>query len=156
MKGFWILTAVLLCGLAACKKGNNWSKTPNITLKQLAPNTVRAGNSEDTVFVSFSYTDGDADLGVDPQSGFYDIYMKDSRDTTVFRYLFPPIEDDMRDPDRGMEGTFTVFVHAAFLLPRQDSLHLATGDTLQYELYIRDRAGHESNRIITPDIYLLP
>lgn len=28
-------------------------------------------------------------------------------------------------------------------------------DTLRYEIYIRDRAGHESNRIETEDIYLL-
>lgn len=131
------------------------SKIPEITFQSLLPNTVRNGNSEDSISISFRFQDGDADLGNDPASGIYDITMIHSKDTSMLlRYPLPDIPEQMKDPEKGFEGYATVVVPAAFLV--LDSLHLQTGDTFTFEIFIKDRANNESNHITTPDIYIVP
>ena len=148
----------LLCAtaLAGCKDETPLSTTPSISFVSLEPRTVKAASSEDTVFLTFRFADGDADLGVGADAaGQYDVFLTDSRDSTVSEYLFPDIADELRDPVKGMTGTATLIIQAALLRPR-DSIHTVTGDTLRYEVYVKDRAGHESNRFTTPDIFLTP
>lgn len=150
----------LLCAaaLAGCNKDDApLSTTPSISFVSLEPRTVKAASSEDTVFLTFRFSDGDADLGVglDAPAGQYDVFLKDSRDSVVNQYLFPDIDDALRDPAKGMTGSATIIIQAALLRPR-DSLHGVLGDTLRYEVYVKDRAGHESNRFTTPEIFLTP
>lgn len=149
----------LLCAaaLAGCNKDDSpLSTTPSIAFESLDPRTVKAASSEDTLFLTFRFSDGDADLGVGlDASGQYDVFLTDSRDSVVNQYLFPEIDDALRDPAKGMTGTATIIIQAALLRPR-DSLHAALGDTLQYEVYVKDRAGNESNRFMTPEIFLTP
>ena len=72
------LLALLVLVFSSCHK-NDMSNIPNISALSLQPNTVKAGSSEDTVFIIFHLQDGDADLGNDPNSNKYDIFLKDSR-----------------------------------------------------------------------------
>lgn len=141
---------------AACKPADPLSPIPSIAFVSMEPRTVQAASSEDKVFLKFNFFDGDADLSVGSASTASDVFLIDSRDSSVREMLLPNIEDAMRDPVNGMMGDATLTLEAALLLPRNDSLHLATGDTLRYEVYIRDRAGNESNRFTTPDIFLTP
>jgi len=126
----------------------------------MQPDSVQSGSPTDTVFIAFSFSDGDADLGNNPNDTIYDVYLRDSRyDTpgsTFTGYFFPPIDQTIENPDNGISGTAVFKQLAAFLLPRQDSNHIKNGDTLYFELYIRDRAGHNSDTIKTTNLYLLP
>jgi len=142
-------------GVAACNKDEELSPVPSILLQALEPREVKAA-SQDTVFLQFRFTDGDGDLGVDRTTGRYDIYLKDRRNDDTLFYTLPDIPDETRDAVTGaLKGTATVLIQTAFLLPR-DSLHAVTGDTLSYEFWIEDRAGNQSNKVITPEIFLLP
>jgi hypothetical protein len=149
----------LLCvvALASCKDETPRSTTPSISFVSMDPRTVKAASSEDTVFLTFRFSDGDADLGVGANTSTpqYDVFLTDNRDNKVSQYLFPEIADELRDPAKGMTGTATIILQAALLRPR-DSLHTVLGDTLKYEVYVKDRAGHESNRFTTPEIFLTP
>jgi hypothetical protein len=140
---------------AACKDPEELSPIPSIAFLSLEPRVVQAASSEDTTFLEFRFSDGDADLGVESSTGEHDVFLIDSRDSEVRQLYFPEIADELRDPAKGMTGTAVIILEAALLLPR-DSLHAITGDTLRYEVYVRDRAGHESNRFTTPDIILTP
>ncbi len=154
MRWYLVFIALLFTGFVACKKESSKSKVPKITFQSLVPNTVKSGSSRDTIGISFKFEDGDADLGNDRGSANFDIFLTDIRDTTqVFKYFLPEIPEQMKDPSKGLEGSATVVLQAAFLV--LDSLH-KNGDTLHYELYIKDKAGNESNRLITPDIYVKP
>jgi hypothetical protein len=102
-------------------------------------------------------------LGNDPNATTppvkYDIYVKDFRyDTAGFiGYFFPAIDQSIEDPKKGIEGTcYFLFIGAAAITPRTDSLHTALGDTTHFEVYIMDRAGDTSNHIITPMIIVKP
>jgi hypothetical protein len=152
---FYVAVAVcLVIAFGSCKHSTPLSDIPSIRLVSMTPDSVRAG-SQDTVYITFSLADGDADLGNDPNGTVYDIYMKDSRVDTFQGYFFPTISSDVTDAGKGVEGTCVFKQLAAFLVPR-DSLHMITGDTLFYEIYIKDKAQHESNHITTPKLYIRP
>lgn len=155
-----LLTGALILSVlafsAGCKKKNTGNPVPEITFLNMTPQSLRGGSSEDTLFLSFRFYDGDGDLGNPYTGGQYDIYMTDSRDSLETGYYFPEIPDEYKDPYSGMKGTTTLILPGTFILPRQDSIHLEQGDTLHYEVYIKDRAGNESNRFTTPEIYLIP
>ncbi len=155
MKCFLALSALAILGLSACsKKGGNGKNAPSISYISMTPNTVLSGNAKDTVFISFNVADKDGDLGVDANTG-YDIYLKDSRDNAPAQGLsFPSLPEEITEDNNGIKAVCTIRIYASlFLIKRTDPIH-AKEDTLTYEIYVRDRASHESNRITTPPIYI--
>lgn len=156
-KSLWCVVVVtFFAGLfAACKDEESLSTTPSISFVSLEPRVIRGASPDDSTFLEFRFADGDADLGVGADAtGEEDFFLVDSRDGTVLSFLFPDIADELRDPAKGMTGTAVLIMPAALITPRLDSLHLANGDTLRYEVYVKDRAGHESNHFTTPDLIL--
>ena len=158
-----IVYVVFLCALvlafSACQKTNDVSKIPHIGLIAFLPLDSMIANI-DTCSLQFSLIDGDGDIGYANPGGadtVSQIYMKDSRfDSAGFQPTpFPAIDVTIEDPKKGLQGTCLFFPFPQ-PIPRPDSLHTATGDTLTYELYIKDRAGHESNHIITGRYIIRP
>lgn len=151
-----IILALSALGFASsCSKGAAGNTPPVISELSIAPNTVHSGFSKDTVFVTFTVHDANADLGNDATKKEFDIYMKDSRDSHETGFPFPSIPNDIKDPSKGLTAITTVKLNAAlFLQARQD--HIDTGDTLYYDIYVKDKAGNKSNVMRTPDIFILP
>jgi hypothetical protein len=155
MKYFLALSAFAIIGLSACKKdGSNGKNPPSISFVGMTPNTVLSGNPKDTVFISFKVADKDGDLGIDDNTG-YDIYIKDSRDNSAPQGLaFPSLPKEITEDKQGIKALCTIRIYASlFLIKRNDPIH-AKEDTLTYEIYVKDKASHESNRITTPPIYI--
>jgi hypothetical protein len=144
---------LLLIGFAACKKNKN-SVIPRISFISLEPDSVHSGNLEEKTSLFFGFSDGDGDLGNDPTSGKYDVYLKDSRDDMISRYLFPPIPDEQRDPVNGVEGQGVITLRAIYIVTRQDTLHKRHGDTLTYKMWVVDQADHVSDTITTRPLYI--
>ncbi len=156
MRAFYCLLFVALALFGACRKEEAVNPVPLIKATSFGPLQVRGGNGEDNVLLRFKFYDGDADLGVDPASGDFDIYLTDSRDSSVQGYFIEEIPQGIRDLNIPLDGEATVVLSAALILPRSDSLHQATGDTLRYSYYLRDRAGNKSEVLTTPDLILTP
>jgi hypothetical protein len=121
-------------------------------MTSISGNTVKAG-SKQAIALNFNFSDGNGDLGNSVGSGKYDIYTKDSRNDSFSNYYFPKALTSVIVPNQAVSGQCTLNLEAAFMLLRDTRL---TGDTLRYEVYIKDRAGNESNHFTTPDIYLTP
>jgi hypothetical protein len=143
---------LIVVGFSACDK-EAVSKIPNISLASINPSDppiVRA--FVDSVFITFRFTDGDADIARTPSDTMSAIYIKDSRnDSTGFEKIsFPSIDVAIEDPKKGIQGTCTFWLDN--LAPRSDSIHTRFGDTLFYIFYITDRAGNRSDTIVTPQI----
>lgn len=132
---------------ASCKKNTNVSKIPAISFRSMDPASVKAG-SDTTVLIKFNFEDGDGDIGF----GTPNLFFRDSRDTIWAPFLIPNIPDRF-NPEAGLKGIIQVEYEAAFLLLRNDSLH-KDYDTLHWDIYMKDKAGNESNIITTPDLYL--
>ncbi len=140
----------------SCQKNNNVSKIPQIGLIYFGSGegTDSMRLNFDTAFLKFSIVDGDADLGVGTHA---DIFIKDFRyDTGYVGYSFPTIDQTIEDPKKGIQGTCTFEFLPDILTSRSDSLHMATGDTTHFEVYIEDRAGNQSNHIVTGPIIMRP
>ena len=154
---YLLLFAFAGLAMVSCKKTNDMSKIPNVTLTAFI-----SGNGSDkvlvnidTAFLLFDFTDGDADIGTDPGSTS-DIYIKDLRGGDFNGYSFPAdIDRSIEDPKKGIKGSVVFQFTPDVLTMRDDSLHNATKrDTTSFEFYIVDRAGHESNHITTPPIII--
>lgn len=148
------LTALLLLLVfVSCKKNEKGRKPiPTIAYNAISTNKIKSG-SGDPVIVQFHFADGNGDLGNSPATGMYDIYTTDSRDTASYNYYFPYEMVMALPPGEPVEGTAQVtFVGDLFVLrPGHPD-----GDTVNFEVYIRDRAGNTSNHFTTPDIYIVP
>lgn len=150
------LGLVLLAAISAtsCTKEKKSSGSiPRIQFTGLSGNTIKAGSSQ-VIYINFNFSDGNGDLGNKPSSGNYDIYTKDSRDdSSDVNYFFPQDLPDNVEAGQEISGVCNLGLLGAYVLLRPDR---PDGDTVRYEIYIKDRAGNESNRFTTPDIYIVP
>ncbi len=159
MKIKFLLAAGLgLLVLAACVQPKKYPVEPVITFKGLSRSVLKQGQGPiDSTFVTITFTDGDGDLG-DKQG--IDAYFIDKRDNNIkgsFRIPFIPEEG----VGNGISGEITFRLNTTCCIfpnmeepPCTPSTKYPT-DTLRYIIYIKDRAGHESNRVETSDIVLL-
>jgi hypothetical protein len=148
---YCLIFFALICVTVSCKKEANRDPVPSITFTGISDTVIAAGSSS-FIHVRFNFTDGDADLGVDAASGEFDIYTIDSRDAAEVGYYFPFELPDLRQEDKPMTGSCVLSLEGAFIALRPDH---PTRDTVRYEVYIKDRAGNESNHITTPPIYIV-
>jgi hypothetical protein len=149
-----IIILVSIVGMTACQKDKAADTPPSIMDLSISPNTVRNGDARDTVFVTFKVMDRNGDLGNDPYKKQFDVFLKDSRDHNETGFPFPEIPKDLKESGKGITAYATVKINAGlFLQLRQDR---PEGDTLYYEVYVKDQAGNMSNKLSTPLIYIAP
>ncbi|MBL7713704.1 MAG: hypothetical protein JNL13_14615 [Chitinophagaceae bacterium] len=148
------LASLTAMGIASCTKEKKSSgNIPKIQFTGLSGNTIKAGSNQ-VIYINFNFSDGNGDLGNKPSSGNYDIYTKDSRDdSSEVNYFFPQDLPGNVEPGQEMSGVCNLGLLGAFVLLRPSH---PDRDTVRYEIYIKDRAGNESNRFTTPDIYIIP
>ncbi len=158
---FSFLFVVLL--LSSCFKSEEYPIEPIISDPIFA-------FSGDSAKLTFSFTDGDGDIGLapedtlapfNPDSYFHynlhlDYYEKDDvngwergrdidGDSIVFQYRLKPIV--VKGKARGIKGTMDVTI-INFSNPFSTE-----SDTIKYTIKLIDKALHESNVIETPEIY---
>lgn len=159
-KIFLLLSLIAL--FASCvKKPGSYPPEPQIYYQSTRPNIVNVEDTSVSVKIELKFTDGDGDIGRDQKQEVQSVFIRDSRDTNTsidytFPQPFPYIGDEMRPKDGGLEGFITLSLSKAFFLAIQpDSLHLALGkDTMHWDIYIKDEAGHKSNVVSTDPIYI--
>ncbi len=153
-----LLTAAILLALSAqfCIKPPNYPDTPEISFTGLSKSVMQQGRSEgDSVIISFSYTDGDGDLGYPKSDTTTSILVKDNRDSFVkFRYKLPYV--DPQGAGNGISGQVSIVIPTSCcIFETPEGIKLACEnvppsflyDTLYYFIRIRDRAGNISNEI---------
>lgn len=149
-----ILALFLAAGMISCNKDNKMSDTPEIWFFSANPSSVRAGSSEDTLFLTFRIADGDADLGNDPSTGRPDIVLWDHRYTDdSIRFFFPALPDEIKIPGEGIKGLVTVKLPGAFIKPTR---HNPDPDTTKMSFFVYDRAGRRSNIEESSSLILVP
>ena len=144
-----MLTLLLLSVVfSACRKGNNKSKIPVLSYLS-STEEVKAGNSEDTIFISFRLEDGDADIITNGRD--INLFITNTLDTIDYDYPLPFIGDQFKDPTMGLQATCVVRLLAAFF-PMRDTMMVK--DSVQFSLKVQDGAGNMSNEITTKYVYL--
>ncbi|MGC9374531.1 MAG: hypothetical protein ACP5DQ_05750 [Bacteroidales bacterium] len=143
--------------LASCEKEDQYLDIPEIKYKNFTLAQETENGFENIIGrLSFTFTDGDGDIGIDPNTEtaddtptteiyntfitrFYKENNQFVRDTTI-TYIIPYMEGgEYREYLKGeieIKLYFTDFNY----------------DTLKFDFYIYDRANHKSNTESTPEI----
>ena len=161
-KLFPLALACLITVCQSCVQPPNYPIEPVITYIGLSKNLLQQGEGyADSLFVTFSFTDGDGDLGYPETDPTPSVFIQDSRDS----FPKPPLQLPYVDPQgagNGISGEITVKLPTTCCIYTSpegikfacDNATQIPFDTFFYYIKIRDRAGHESNEIKTGAIML--
>ncbi len=151
--------ALFALGWYACVKPPDYPKEPVIGFKSLSKNSLRqsARDPNESLSITFSFTDGDGDLGFQDTST--SLFITDGR--TGFKkpaYSIPYVEQ--QGAGNGISGEITIRVPSECCIGNLNGFPVACRDVRQafdtffYRIAIKDRAGNLSNEIRTPPIQL--
>ena len=154
---------IICCFLSifSCIKPPDYPIEPKITFKTLSKNTMKQGQSpnDDFLFLTIDFTDGDGDIGNSAGDTLtkYNIEIIDTRDSSLIPYKAPIVP--LIGANNGISGEieiklFTTCCYYADGFRPCEPHPVIPADTLTYKVAIFDRAGHKSNVIETPPIYL--
>lgn len=157
-----VLACSILILLQFCVQPPDYPDEPVIEFQSLSKTTlIQSSLGVDSVVVTFSYTDGDGDLGFTDTSA--SIFIVDGRDTFQKpSYRIPSV--GTQGAGNGISGEISIVVpNTCCIYPRSsgippcDTSSFAPQkfDTVFYILNIRDRSGHLSNTIQTAPIRLV-
>ncbi|GAB4253843.1 MAG: hypothetical protein Kow0027_19560 [Saprospiraceae bacterium] len=144
--------------LAACATPPDYPIEPHIEFVSLSKDTLIRGIFNDTTFITFSFTDGDGDIG-SPDT--LDLFVYDTRTGLLAnQYTVPEVPE--LGANNGIKGEITVQVPSSCCLfdpdllldPCKDEHPSLLYDPIVYEIFIFDKAGHKSNVIQTPPVYI--
>ena len=152
-----LFSTLILAAFVMCISPPDYPIEPQIEFLGLSKNTMRQGvlGIEDSLFLTFSFTDGDGDLGnLGQAKDSVNIFLTDKRTNQPSeRFRIPYVPE--QGAGNGISGDMRLllFTTCCNVLPPCEASTTKPIDTLVYEIYIKDRAGHESNRILTAPIY---
>lgn len=140
----WFAFYFCLCAIAGCSKDANIeptpvSKIPAIKFISMEPGT--AVKYRDPIKITIEYTDGDGDLGENTPD-IKNLYCTDSRNQVTYEFRIPQLAPDT--------ANITINGRLVFNLSPQgfvDDNH--TTETAEYSIYVKDRAGNQSNTVST-------
>jgi len=145
---------------ASCVSAPDYPDEPFIEFMSMSKNTmIQNRHNSDSVFVFISFTDGDGDLGYGVSDTMKNVFVTDSR-TGFLSDRFKTPEIPPEGANNGISGTLRILLYTTCCIfpdnipPCEKNVPGYPTDTLYYEIYITDRAGHVSNIIRTDDIIL--
>lgn len=161
------ISALLLFTWASCTQPPDYPIEPVIQYERVTKNTMLQGDgTEDQTWITISFTDGDGDLGFFQEGSTQvetDLFIRDLRlDAVTEKFTIPFVPELGAANGISGEINFRLFTTCC-IFPEWvtgqpapcDTSPEYPMDTVQYEIYIKDRAGHESNRVVTEPIYLI-
>lgn len=148
-----IALSLFALGSWSCKRENIvFAREPFIEFVSISPSQVSEGANLE---ITLRYRDGDGDLGGRSDNA-PDLFLIDLRDSTQFptgydgilRYNMPRFYEG---PPQSIQGTITLTVSGVVRLNPA-----LPAEELKFEIYVRDRSDHESNRVRTTPAYIVP
>ena len=144
-KHFFFPALVVMFAIGSCIKPPDYSDTPNIEFLSMSKSTAEEG--ADTVEIYFKFTDGDGDLGpLNDQDSTINLFLIDSRDNTTKPYQLPNLTPGGNI--KAISGEVTVKVKSFACRAGFEN------DELRYTIYVKDRAGNQSNTIQSDPIII--
>jgi len=139
MRRLTYILIVLL--LFACKKDDALSVVPTLEFQSINPSIAQ--EYIDDIIITISYADEDGDLG----ENFPDIdnlFVEDSRNGIVYHFRIPQLAPN--ENEISIEGNFNIKINGTGITDESSS------QQVNYNIYVKDRAGNKSNTITTSSI----
>ena len=124
--------------LSSCKK-DSYSKVPVIKFISMTPNP--AIKYQDTIKMVISYTDGDGDLGENTPDA-KNLFVTDNRNKVTSQFRIPQLAPD--NANIIIHGNLDVILSPQGFIDDNNET-----ETAEYSIYVKDRAGNQSNIIQT-------
>ncbi len=136
-----ILLLSVFCLIASCKKETGISTIPEIAFISISPSVVK--EYKDSIVFTFSYTDGDGDLG-ENNADAKNLFLTDNRNGITYQFRIPLLAPT--GSSVAIKGNLNV------VLNNTGITNSASSQTVTYRIYVKDRAGNQSNSITTSAI----
>lgn len=159
---WWSKVAVLalLSGIGwQCLDAPAFPDEPFIEFVGISKDSLDQGLfEEDSLVVVFRFEDGDGDIGRDAQAPANNVFFTDRRTGQLDNaYGIPAIPQE--GAGNGVEGEVRIVLYSTCCLYPDGADPCTVNpsfplDSVSYDIYMTDRAGHRSNTITTPSIVL--
>lgn len=154
---------ILFVGIAivhACVQSPGFSDIPEIEFIGFSSQSmVQSSLNSDSLFLQFSFTDGDGDIGLEADVFDQNIFIIDNRTGDRYEAFKAPVIPE-QGASKGISGTVTLRIFTTCCLfpdniPPCESPPQYKTDMMTLDIFIKDRAGNFSNRVTTTPITLL-
>ncbi len=136
-----LLYILILIVLFSCKKGNEVSEVPAISFKSISPNTAQEYTED--IIITISYTDGDGDLG-ENNPDINNLFVEDNRNGIEYKFRIPELSPS--GSTINIEGNFNITINGTGITNSSSS------QSVNYDIYVKDRAENTSNKVTTSSI----
>jgi len=157
MRYFSIIFLLTLVSLLSCIKAPDYPIEPTIELVGLTKDTMSQDQfNTDSIIIVLNFTDGDGDIGSESE---LNVFVTDLRDNFLSDRFRIPRLDEQAGSSNGISGELRLTLYTTCCTypngatPCEPSTEFPT-NSLSYEIYIMDQAGHKSNVVTTPEIVL--
>jgi hypothetical protein len=136
-----VIYILIVTLLFSCKKDDALSVFPTLEFQSISPSTAQ--EYIDDINITISYADEDGDLG----ENFPDIdnlFVEDSRNGIVYHFRIPQLAPN--ENEISIEGNFNIKINGTGITDESSS------QQVNYNIYVKDRAGNKSNTITTSSI----
>ena len=127
--------------LFSCEKDEVLSDVPSIEFKSIAPATAQ--EYIDDIIISISYSDANGDLG-ENNSDIHNLFVEDNRNNIVYHFRIPELTPT--GSDIAIQGNFNITINGSGITDG------SSNQKVNYAVYVKDRAGNNSNTITTSSI----
>lgn len=152
------LFLVSIC-IWSCVKSPGFSDVPEIEFIGFSEQSmVQNSLNADSIFVRFSFTDGDGDIGFESDVFDQNIFIIDNRTGDRYDAFKAPVIPE-QGASKGISGDVTLRLFTTCCLfpdniPPCEAPPQYPTDTLTLDIFIKDRADNFSNRVTTTPIIL--
>lgn len=136
---FFVFILCIVC-IFSCKK-KEVVQNPSITFVDISPSKIV--QFKEPVFIRFSYTDPDGDVGED-NPDTYSLEIRDSRLKDADYYHIPPLSPP--STSLNISGELKIRINKIFLIGNSKQ------ETTSFRVRIKDKAGNWSNEITTSSL----
>lgn len=135
---------VFFLALAAASCNGNKSYPPEINLEEVSPGTIQ--EYKDSIYMRISFYDKDGDLG----ENFTDdpnLFVIDNRLGLAHEFRISNIVPG--GAEVSIQGELEWTINSVYITGSENS------ETVDYDIYVVDRAGNHSNVLVTPSITIV-
>lgn len=152
-----ILGIVTICiTIFSCISSPDFPDEPIIEFVSYSKSTMKQGKTaDDSLFLVINVTDGDGDIG---SGDTVNLFLEDNRTGNLYtQYRVPQIPEG--GANNGIEAVISIKVYNTCCLqpdgPENCDNVTVPSNILNFNIYLIDNAGNNSNIITTPDIELI-
>jgi hypothetical protein len=145
MRRIGIILFLLSSALMSCKKDEAFTFEPSIEFKSISPGTIK--EYKDSVVITISYLDRNGDLG-ENETEIPNAFVKDLRNNLLYSFRIRQLAPEA---SIAIQGNLSIVIPQVGLVNSN-----ASSETATFEVYVKDRAGLESNKITTSAVSVIP